>query len=97
VPGYPGSDSFYEKGIISGVRIDIVGRDEVKKRIADMGTFLREQPSTITEFDEQLVRLLVEKVVVFEDRSKVEFRSGVTVDVDEEGKNTGCAAQWTPH
>ncbi len=48
-----------------------------------MGAFLREQPSTLTEYDEQLVRRLIVKVTVFEDKLTVEFKSGVTVDVEE--------------
>ena len=63
------------------VQLESAGRDEVKKRIADMGTFLREQPTTLTEYDEQLVRRLIEKVTIYEDKFTVEFKSGVTVDV----------------
>ena len=48
-----------------------------------MGTFLREQPTALTEYDEPLVRRLIEKVTVYEDKFTVEFKSGVTVDVDE--------------
>jgi site-specific DNA recombinase len=63
--------------------VENANRDELKKRIADMSTFLKEQPTTITEYDEQLVRRLIEKVTVYEDKFTVEFKSGVTVDVDE--------------
>ncbi|UOO38356.1 integrase [Oscillospiraceae bacterium CM] len=48
-----------------------------------MGTFLREQPTALTEYDEPLVRRLIEKVTVYEDKFTVEFKSGVTVNVDE--------------
>jgi site-specific DNA recombinase len=48
-----------------------------------MNTFLREQPTAITEYDESLIRLLIEKVIVCEDKFSVEFKSGVTVDVVE--------------
>ncbi len=48
-----------------------------------MSAFLQEQPITITEYDEQLVRRLIEKVTVYESRFTVEFKSGVTVDVNE--------------
>lgn len=58
-------------------------RDEVKKRIADMGAFLREQPTELAEYDESLVRRLIEKVTVYEGKFTVEFKSGVTVDVGE--------------
>ena len=63
--------------------IENANRDELKKRIADMSAFLRNQPTTITEYDEQLIRRLIEKVTVYEDKFTVEFKSGLTVDVEE--------------
>ncbi|UNC92337.1 recombinase zinc beta ribbon domain-containing protein [Candidatus Contubernalis alkalaceticus] len=41
-------------------QVESIGRDEIRKRIDDMSTFLREQPTTIIEYDEQLVRRLIE-------------------------------------
>jgi|SRR5690554_654641 len=58
-------------------------RDELKKRIADMSTFLKKQPTALTEYDEQLIRRLIEKVTIYEDKFTVEFKSGLTVDVEE--------------
>lgn len=65
------------------LQLESAGRDEQKKRIADMGTFLREQPTALTAYDEPLVRRLIEKVTVYEDKFTVEFKSGVTADVNE--------------
>ncbi len=65
------------------LQLESAGRDELKKRIADMGDFLKGQPTAITEYDEPLVRRLIEKATVYEDKFTVEFKSGVTVDVDE--------------
>ena len=65
------------------VQLDIIGRDELKNRISDMGGFLKEQPTAITEYNESLVRRLIEKVTVCEDKFTVEFKSGLTVDVNE--------------
>ena len=48
-----------------------------------MSTFLQEQPTALTEYDEPLVRRLIEKTTVFEDKFTVEFKPCVTVDVDE--------------
>ena len=48
-----------------------------------MGVFLWEQPTALIEYDEPLVRRLIEKVTIYEDKFTVEFKSGVTVDVDE--------------
>ena len=47
-----------------------------------MSAFLQEQPATIIEYDEQLIRRLIEKVTVYEDKFTVEFKSGLTVDVE---------------
>jgi len=59
------------------LQLESAGRDEQKKRIADMSTFLREQPTALTEYDEPLVRRLIEKVtIIYEDKFTVEFKSG---------------------
>jgi hypothetical protein len=63
--------------------VETVNRDELKNRIADMGAFLREQPTVIAEYDEQLVRRLIEKVTVHESKFTVDFKSGVSADVNE--------------
>lgn len=65
------------------LQVENVNRDELKKRIADMSTFLKKQSTALTKYDEQLVRRLIEKVTIFEDKFTVEFKSGLTVDVDE--------------
>jgi len=65
------------------VQLDIIGRDELKKRIDDMSEFLKGQPTALIEYDEALIRRLIEKVTVFEDKFTVEFKSGMTVDVNE--------------
>lgn len=57
-------------------------REGVKKRIAEMREFLDNQTTEILEYDEQLVRRLIEKVTVYDERFEVEFRSGMTVDVE---------------
>ena len=46
-----------------------------------MSAFLQEQLTALTDYNEVLVRRLVEKVTVYEDKFTVEFKSGVTVDV----------------
>ncbi len=63
------------------VQLDNIGRDELKKRITEMDPFLKEQPTSLTEYNESLARRLIEKITVYEDKFTVEFKSGVTVDV----------------
>jgi site-specific DNA recombinase len=65
------------------LQLESAGRDEVKKRITDMGIFLREQPTAITEYDESLIRRLIKKVTVYENKITVEFKSDVSVEINE--------------
>jgi site-specific DNA recombinase len=64
-------------------QVENLGRDELQKRITDMSAFLQEQPTTLTQYDESLVRRLIEKVIVYEDKFTIEFKSGVMVNVNE--------------
>ena len=68
------------------LQVENANRDELKKRITDMSTFLKKQPTALTEYDEQLVRRLIEKVTVFEDKFTVEFKSGVSVYAEEKDR-----------
>ena len=56
-------------------------REGMKQRIAEMREFLNGQSTEVLEYDELLVRRLIEKVTVYEERFEVEFKSGMTVDV----------------
>ena len=53
----------------------------VKQRTREMREFLEQQSTEVTEYDELLVRRLIEKVTVYDERFEVEFKSGVKVDV----------------
>lgn len=57
-------------------------RDGRRQRIDEMRAFLMEQLNEPLAYDEQLVRRLVEKITVSEDRLTVEFKSGLELDVE---------------
>ena len=57
-------------------------REGLKKRIAEMKDFLNNQNVEVLEYDEQLVRRLIERVTVYEEKLEVKFKSGMTVDVE---------------
>lgn len=57
-------------------------REGKRQRIAEINDFLNEQSCQLEEYDEQLVRRLIEKVTVFHDKLTVEFKSGVEIDVE---------------
>ena len=57
-------------------------REGRRQRIAEMTEFLSEQSNWLKVYDEQLVRKLIEKVTVFDDKLTVEFKSGFEIDVE---------------
>jgi len=57
-------------------------REGLKQRIAEMQEFLSEQTEQIEEYDESLVRRMVEKVTIYEKKFSVELKSGTSVDVE---------------
>jgi len=63
--------------------LESANRDELKNRMADMSTFLKKQSTALTEFEEQIVRRLIKKVTICEGKSSVEFKSGLTVNINE--------------
>ena len=63
------------------VQADGAEREGMKKRITEMQQFLAERQQNITEYDEQLVRRLIEKITVYDEKVIVEFKSGTSVDV----------------
>ncbi len=55
-------------------------REGKRQRIAEMTDFLNEQSCELEEGDDQLVRRLIEKVTVFDEKLTIEFKSGIEVD-----------------
>ena len=56
-------------------------REGLKQRIAEMQEFLTEQRGTIQVYDEQVVRKLIEKITVHDEKVTVAFKSGMEIDV----------------
>ena len=61
--------------------VDSVVKDEQMRLIQDLQDFIRQQPTTITKFDETLVKRLITKITVFEDHFPIDFKSGVTIEI----------------
>ena len=57
-------------------------RKDVQDRIEDLASFLDEQVEAVTEYSEALVRRLIEKITVCDEKLIVEFKSGLEVEVD---------------
>jgi chromatin segregation and condensation protein Rec8/ScpA/Scc1 (kleisin family) len=56
-------------------------REGQKQRIVEMQQFLAEQRGTIQVYDEQVVRKLIEKITVHDEKVTVAFKSGMEIDV----------------
>ncbi len=55
------------------------GRKGSKQRLEELEQFLNEQSCELKEYDEQLVRKLIEKITVYDGRIDIEFRSGISI------------------
>jgi len=62
--------------------LDSHRREEVMNRIKELKDFIAGQETDITEFDEALVRKLIQQITVFQDHFTVEFKSGITIDIE---------------
>lgn len=62
--------------------VDSHHREEAMNRIKELQDFIAGQETDITEFDEALVKKLIEKITVFADHFTVEFKSGITIDIE---------------
>lgn len=62
--------------------MDDATQKEHTKRIKELQKFIQSQPSEITEFDEALVKKLLEKVTVHDDYLEFRFKSGVTISIE---------------
>jgi uncharacterized protein YpuA (DUF1002 family) len=58
------------------------GKKGSKQRLEEMVDFLNEQPTLLEEYDEQLVKKLIEKITVYDDKLTIEFKSGVEIDIE---------------
>lgn len=51
-------------------------------KIKELQDFIAGQETDITEFDEALVKKLIEKITVFADHFTVEFKPGIIIDIE---------------
>jgi hypothetical protein len=45
--------------------------------------FLNDLPCELTEYDEQYVRTLIDKITIHDDHLIIEFKSGIEIQIDE--------------
>ena len=63
------------------LQLDDAKKDGVRQKISDLKAFLDEQETQVVEYDEALVRRLIERITVHDDHFTVEFKSGLEIEV----------------
>jgi len=58
-------------------------QQDLKTRINEMMRFLNDLPCELTEYEEDYVRTLLEKITVYDDHIIVEVKSGTEIQIDE--------------
>ena len=54
-----------------------------QSRLKELEEFLENQELEVDSYDEDLVRKLIEKIVVYEGKLKVIFKSGIEIYIDK--------------
>ena len=62
--------------------LDTTARDEQIRRINELQDFIRQQPTHLTEFDENLVKRWLKQIIVYDDHFTVELKSGLKIEID---------------
>ena len=62
--------------------MEIAAPDGIQARLEELQDFIAGQETDITDFDEALVKELIERITAFADRHAVEFKSDITIDIE---------------
>lgn len=73
----------YRRRQLSKAEADNRSREETQKRIAELQDFIGSRQTEITEFDESLVRKLIQQITVYDDHFSVRFKSELEVNINE--------------
>ena len=61
---------------------DAAARQGLRDKLEDLTSYLDEQTEAISEYSETLVRRLIEKITIYDEKITVEFKSGLEIDVE---------------
>ena len=64
------------------ILLNIAEEKNGQSRLKEIEEFLNNQEIEIENYDEELVRKLVEKIVIYEENLKVVFKSGLEVEIN---------------
>ena len=64
------------------ILLDLAEEKNEQSRLIELEEFLDNQELEIERYDEELVKKLIEKIVVYEEKLKVIFKSGIEIDIN---------------
>ena len=64
------------------ILLSIAEEKNVQSRLMELEEFLDNQELEIERYDEDLVRKLIEKIIVYDESLKVIFKSGLEVEIE---------------
>ena len=65
------------------IQTEEASRQDLKTRINELIAFLEDLACELTEYDEQCVKTLLDKITVYDEYFIVEFKSGIEIQIDE--------------
>lgn len=66
---------------VLSIALNVAEEKNEQSRVKELEEFLDNQELEIESYDEELVRKLVDKIVVYEEKLKVIFKSGLEVEI----------------
>ena len=63
------------------LQLEDAGKENMRQRIVELETVLAGINGKVEEYDDALVRKLIESITVYDDHYKVEFKSGIEIEV----------------
>ena len=65
------------------ILLDLAEEKNEQSRLMELEEFLKNQELEIESYDEELVRKLLDKVVIYEEKLKMIFKSGIEIHIDK--------------
>ena len=68
---------------VLSIALNVAEEKNEQSRVKELEEFLDNQELEIESYDEELVRKLVDKIVVYDEMLKVIFKSGIEILIDK--------------
>ena len=68
---------------VLSIALNVAEEKNEQSRVKELEEFLDNQELEIESYDEDLVRKLIEKIVIYDEKLKVIFKSGIEILIDK--------------